>query len=248
MPSPQLVDLSDRYEAQSRAFFDRVLVYLGAAWTGMGSWHAKDVNRFVGRAVPVVRGAQVRLSSLTDAYLARVATIVLEEPTAPIGVSTVLLDDLRGGVPMAEVYARPGHAMWTALSDGSSLHDAIDVGRDRLDAIASTDLQLARTHTARAVFMQDKRVSGYRRVATPGHCKLCGLASQRTYHRGDLLPIHPRCRCSVEPIYRGRDTPKLPAGEPSDEDRGDKVAVHVHGEIGPVLTVAGQHFEGPGDL
>jgi hypothetical protein len=46
-------------------------------------------------------------------------------------------------------------------------------------------------------------VTGYRRVPHPELGSVCGLClsvSTRIFHRGNLLPLHPACRCTVTPI------------------------------------------------
>lgn len=110
-------------------------------------------------------------------------------------------------------------------------------------------------------------IVGYERVTTSGHpCALCLIASTQRYHVEDLLPIHPGCQCVVDPIWGEGYTPRTinpgllkqvhqaindefgaksnAAGQipGTDIDYRDVLIVQHNGEIGPILTVRGEHF------
>lgn len=226
---------------------DRVLAFIVTVWDGLTSWRDADIAAFVARVLPIVLAGQRQMSALTDAYLAQVAQLVLGSG-APVGIpaAEVTGEALRG-VPPEEVYARPGVTVWAALALGRPLDVAVRKGRERALTIAATDLQLARTRTAQLILGRDRRVVGYRRTLSGSEdCPLCELASRNVYRRGDLMPIHPKCDCGVAPVYGNADPAAGLAGDERPEDV--RVAVHEHGEIGPVLTVAGEHFTGPSDI
>ena len=174
------------------------------------------------------------MQTMTYAYLRALLTSSGERvPEAPrIGYKALR------GVDPTESYARPFQAVWWRLSNGLAYKAAVVVGRERLIAIAKTDLQLSRTHSARHSLSKAK-VRGYRRVLNGDTCELCVQASKRIYSTGDLMPIHPGCNCSVEPIL-GADPRSL------NEGIGPKpveTEVQDHGELGPVLTKSGEHFK-----
>lgn len=273
----------------------------------LDSWRDSDAEEFAAAAVPMVEGAQHAMAAITDAYLAAMLSDLLQEDVQPVGVD--LGANLRG-VDADEVYRRPFLQIWTDLAGGALLKAAIEAGRRRADGLATTDLQLAKTHSSRIILQQQesgstrggggrgrRRVVGYRRVLTGReNCAMCVLASTQRYHVKDLLPIHPACDCAVAPIV-GRDDPgqvinSVTVTEGSQavtttrggadvfsgnqlvnlgelleplhddiakrfgiSDRGGRridyrklLTVHEHGEIGPVLTVKGQHFTGPDDI
>jgi hypothetical protein len=67
------------------------------------------------------------------------------------------------------------------------------------------------------------------------------------------MPIHDRCACDVEPLFGETDpgqiiNPDLLDRINSAQDSGTDFVVEDHGELGPVLAVAGQHFDGPDDI
>lgn len=261
------------YAAQTASVRTRFLAVLGASWLGLGAWRTADMRRFLSTALPMVAGAQRLMGSLTDAYLSRVVGALTDSTSLPIGLPTSLVtgEALRG-VPPTEVYQRPFVATWTALSNGQSLDAAVRQGGERLRSIASTDLQLAKTHSASAAMQRMPRVTGYRRVPAATACALCLIASTQRYHKADLLPIHPGCGCDVEPLVGNepegqvidRDllnrihnavrqkfgTQNFSAGEIGDTGLmyRDLIIAHHHGELGPVLAVRGQHFDGPGSI
>jgi hypothetical protein len=266
------------YRDQAAALRDRVLAFVERSWGGLDSWRTADIDRFAAAVAPVVVGGQRAMASLTDAYLASLATVTLGKPHRPVGVPKDVLDGIRGDVTPVEVYQRTGPTVWTALSQGVPLTEAVGQGLDRALAMASTDLQLAKTHSSRYVLGNSDGVVGYRRVLESGRsCALCIVASTQRYHSEDLMPIHPRCDCGVEPIYGDRDPGQVIDPDVLDNlqdtiterfgssDAGareipgvggdgkplryrDVIVVHEHGEIGPVLTVRGQDFTGPHDV
>jgi hypothetical protein len=261
------------YAAQTAQLRGRLLAVLGASWLGLASWRSADVSRFLRTALPVMAGAQRLMGSLTDAYLSRVISALTDTPGVPAGLPTsVVSGTALRGVPPAEVYRRPFVTTWTALSNGQSLDAAVQQGGERLHSVASTDLQLAKTHAASAAMQRMPHVTGYRRVPDAKACALCLIASTQRYHKADLLPIHPGCGCDVEPLVGNE-----PEGQVIDRELlnrvhsavrarfgaqnfsggeiggtglmyRDLIITHHHGELGPVLAVRGQHFDGPGSI
>lgn len=242
-PSP----LDARYAATVKRVRQRVTDYLVGRFTA-DQFRDADLARFVALAVPVVLAGQRQVSALTDAYLGQVLG------TRPSGVA----QDYPRGVDPADVYARPYVTVRTALSVGKSLSQAKSEGVDRLKDIAATDMQLAKTHTADRAF-RTAGIQRYRRVLTGSvSCALCYVASTQTYRTGDLMPIHPGCDCSVAPVEGDFDADaQLEATHQAIQerfgttDRGGRaidyrkaLIVQEHGEMGPLLTVKGQHFQG----
>jgi hypothetical protein len=181
------------YLAASSVLRARLLGLVAASYAGQGDYRDAAAAAFVTQAVPAVQAAQQTMAGLTSAYLAHMISSTAGGTAAPVGVPAELLGNLRGVDP-AEVYRRPYVQVWTDLSRGKSLDDAVAAGSRRAQSIASTDLQMAKTKAAQVVMQHDERVTGYRRVLVGAHsCALCVLASTRWYSRGDLLPIHPGC-------------------------------------------------------
>lgn len=104
----------------------------------------------------------------------------------------------------------------------------------------------------------------------PDHCALCILASTQIYHKpGTLMEIHPGCGCGQRIVFEDELDDRLDEmnrdytavheairrdlGEDyqvSDAWSGDEmykniVITHEHGELGPILGVRGQRYEGP---
>lgn len=199
-----LVAANSRATAQLRS---TTLDMLRRLWASLGTWHRPDVERFTPSAAAILDAAQQHMGSLTAAYLTRYAELRGEH----LSVTPVVdLAELRGGVDRATELERPFVDVWTALRDGKPLDVAVQQGGKRLDDIAGTDLQLAKTHTAKAALGSDERIVGYRRVLEgPSSCGLCIVSSTLRYHREDLMPVHPGCDCDVEPIYGTHDPGRL---------------------------------------
>jgi hypothetical protein len=258
------------YSSVSAQIRARVENFIRAQWLGLGSYHDRDINNFVSKIVPVIEASQVQLGALTDAYIANIERSILGTSTGLAGIPAELVNDLAmRGVATSDVYQRSGVEVWTSLSKGDVLEKAANQGLARALTMAQTDMQLARTHSARHIF-STKDIAGYRRTLTGGKsCGLCGVASTQRYHKDSLMPIHPGCDCGIAPIY-GKEDPgqvinsnvAINSVDVSErlgvEDFSGKqartaglrssVVVHEHGEIGPVLTVKSQSFTGPSDI
>lgn len=208
-PAAEAAGTAALIAANARATYalrQRTLALLNALWRGLGTWHKPDVDRFAPQAAGIVAQAQLQMSHLTAAFLQaygdrlgdHIAAQSLTDPTA-----------LRKVDPLEE-YARPFVNVWTALGNGKSLPDAVQVGQERLDSLAATDVQLAKTHTAQKALSRDARIVGYRRVLEgPYSCGLCIVASTQRYHQAELMPVHPGCDCDVVPIYGDHDPGRL---------------------------------------
>ena len=273
---PALYLLYSRAIARAR---ESVAQFIVRQFHHSGQWRERDMEAFVRAVVPMVMGAQQTVSAVTAGYLNEVASELTGTLQSPSGVpsSQVTGSAVRGGVDPVVVYRRPYHQVWTDLAAGAPLVEAVAAGERRALTIANTDLQLAKTHTAKQVFAKDKRVTYYRRVPRGPHtCALCLIVSTRRYHKSQLAEIHPNCDCDVEQVYADVDpgpvldeallnaihdaiardlgedyvaaSGKLESTAARELNYRDIVITHQHGEIGPVLGVRGQHFTGPDEI
>lgn len=182
------------YQAAVEQVRARLVRVAGAVWGGLGSYRDSDIDRLVRLVVPHVRAGQVQVANLTAAYFRSVGA------TSNVDVAAVTGGR---GVPAEEVYRRPGVTVYTELSQGKLVGEAIAAGGERLVSLVMTDLQMAKVRQAQRS-LSSAGAHGFRRVLS-GHenCALCVIASTQRYHRGDLLPIHPGCDCSVDTLPKG---------------------------------------------
>jgi hypothetical protein len=263
-----LTRLDRQYGAAFGNVWASVLGRTSRAWTGLGSYRDADLARFQRTTLPVIIAGQRQIASLTATYLEQLyRDIADDQPRVNLDFDTVTGRALRDVDP-EEVYARPFHDVWTALSQGEPIDVATERGANRLEIITKTDMQLARTHTVREVADQQPAVEyTVRELQGEYDCALCMIASTQRYHKKDLAPIHPGCDCLVKTVKANYDP-----GQIIDEDRLEKIhdAVEAalgtfdrggravdyrkiiiarnHGEIGPVLGYRGQRFTGPDDI
>lgn len=268
MPTREQRALVEVYARQAREMRAVLLQTLLTLWRGMGSWRDADQPRFVEAAVPRVLGAQRQMASLTESFLVLLLGDMLGGRVRPVGVQAPTVSRLRGVDPEV-VYARPYKTLYTSLGEGRTFTQAMGDAERRLTQIAATDLQLAKTHTARDVLGGVGRVVGYKRVLVGDRsCGLCVVASTQRYRKAQLMPIHPGCDCAVAPIVGDQDPGQVinddrledvhdaieaTFGRSAAAARGpidyrDVLVEHVHGEIGPVLARRGDHFTGPDEV
>jgi hypothetical protein len=262
--------------ATTRAQHRRLLAIRGVTGEGIGRiWDryanvdASSTGRWLAAALPTVEGALAQTSTLAAGYLQALDTLMDVEPvTGPVPSPTI-----RGGASLAEVYERPIVTARRVLAEGRTWAEAMRIGRQRAVATAETDVVLA-NRTA-LTEMSDRRdwIAGWRRVLTGSSCVFCATASTQRYKRADLAPLHGRCDCTIAPIAGDVDPGRVinrdllfelkargpdywrqrgfvdADGNPIDPTTApDLVAVHHHGEMGQVLTRAGDDFTGPSDL
>lgn len=214
-------DLQERQAQQVQQIRSDTLERLLSLWLGLKSWQSSsDISRFLAQALPTVEGGEVATANTTAAVLAAQYAALTDTPLRHIGVppNQVSGKALRGADPRV-VYARPFVQLYTALSKGASFDTAFQQGTNRLKSIASTDLQLSKTHATRLVMGQQKKVSFFARTLNGPHsCALCIVASTQRYHSGDLMPIHPGCDCGVKEL-----PDKVDPGDILDRERLEAV-------------------------
>lgn len=259
MTAPATIDAHIQAVAAIRT---RLQAFLAHAWDGLPHYNEAQVEPFLRLAVPLVLAAQKHTAVLTDAYLARLLSTFSGSPVRPVGLDTAALvgAGVRAGAAPAEVYRRAFVTVWSGLKAGDQWPDAVAAGRARVLSTASMDVALTQRATMAQVSEQSDRIVGYRRVLTSGNaCDLCTAASDQFYHSGDLMPIHNNCDCDVVPVTSSHDPAhdqsvlkhsQFRITDPHAPSRGSKYeyAVRQHGELGPVLTPAGDHFTGPSEV
>lgn len=176
------------------------------------------------------------------------------------------LSDNRDFHDPADAYGRVADGYrYAVTSRGDDPHVAQDKARVRIANTAETDVTLAVREQWQQSMFSLKGVTGYRRILHPelsktGPCGLCVVAADRVYKKEDLLPLHNKCVCEVLPVY-GRVDPGITlngddlravyeaaGGNTREHLRRITVALAEHGELGPVIVDAGQHYRSPEDV
>jgi hypothetical protein len=257
--------LDARYTSVTVALRQRLIALVLQMFGAGGSYRDEDADAFVEQILPIVQGAQQQMGALTDAYLSGMVADMFGGAAAARGVQ---IPQAIRGVPPEEVYRRPFVTIWTALSEGKSMTEAVRQGQTRLTSIAGTDLQLVRTEATRQVLAGDSRVQFYRRVLRGSYnCAMCVIASTQRYRKERLMPIHPGCDCGTRPLPAGEDTSQvidpdlLEAAHDAVQagtgkvDRGgrlpdyrDIIIDREHGELGPLMALRRQDFTGSKDI
>lgn len=201
---------------------------VGAAWQGLAAYNEENVPEFLAAAVPVVVAAQRQSVSLTEAYLAR------SIGRRPVGVNPLdVISQLRGDTTPEDVYRRPFVTVWTSLKERGVYEQAVAAGLAHAVSSARMDVQMAMRQTMQTVQDAEPRIRGYVRVPDGGACDYCLALAGAFVKNADAMPLHNGCGCGLEPVVDDRP-PVTPVP--------DSVAVHEHGELGPVLGDPGHDF------
>jgi hypothetical protein len=260
--------LTEAYNRLSTRLIDQAGNFAVAAFNGLGSWRDADAQRYEALMGRTLGGIKRQAVNLQVGYYRAMAQIAEEPFVAPtIPASSLTTSALRNGADTRTVYNRPFVSLYTGLDSGRTFTESLLLGAQRARSLATTEVQLARRIAGRDSRGANDRIVGYLRVLTGReNCALCYVASTQRYTRGDLLPIHPGCDCGERPIYGNTDPGQVideqlleATHEAVEErfgisDRGARaidyrqITIRDHGELGPVLTVKGQHFTGPSDL
>lgn len=246
-----------------------IVQQLETIWYGLQNYRDGNVSEFLDVALPIVNAAQETAAVATATYLQMQLEILGSSGTVDFPeLALVTGEAIRNGTPSEAVYVRPFTELWTALSNGYTLDEAIDMGANRLRQLIETDIQLSHTNTSRNVLGKRNDVLGFRRVPTGAFtCALCLIASTQRYNKLDLMPIHPGCDCRVAPIIDSetpgrvldpvlledihRAVEEQFGFSPRDAREIDfrKIVItREHGEYGPLLAKAGDRFTGPSQL
>lgn len=248
------------YAAQADALKEATAQTAEAAWLSFDGWYnAALVAALAKEMSELSSAAQDTIAGLAAEYMTQtagaVAGIVIPQPRS-------VRSEIRNGAPLRLVHHRPAEAYKKAVATGSTHAEALVKAGIRARGLAFTDLSL-QARNAQQTILDLAGITTFRRVIRPelsktGTCGMCIVAADQIYHSGDLMPLHPPwCNCVTMPIIGDQDPGRQMNREDLDQlyadagsNRADdlrktRYTVNQHGEFGPVLTKAGDHFRGP---
>lgn len=222
-----------------------------------GRWYDRDAVIEAGRELAeLVRSAQVVAGDVTGIYLDHVFDLTgITPPAEPITLPTRLRN-----VDSEVQWGRPASEFRRMRARGLDEFEASERARQRAETMAEMDVNLAMREAARQRIVAVDAVVGYRRIIHPersrtGTCGLCLVASDRLYHKRELLPLHDGCRCEVLPVVKGKPDPGVTLNGADLKDiyakaggtgraalKKIRVRTVHHGELGPILVDAGHRF------
>jgi hypothetical protein len=198
MPTQRVLALVDRQAATRERLSGNLLALLARLWAALTTGQRYDdaqVAAFAAQAAALSKGARTAASGAQEAYLRQILVLLDTQPGRGLKVS--IPDAPRGVDPVAQ-YTRPVEEFRRLRVSGLDELEANERALRRLQLIGDTDVSLAVRDTSAQVLASADKVTGWRRVVHPelsrgGSCGLCVVASDRLYHRGDLMPLHARC-------------------------------------------------------
>lgn len=232
MDSP-LVDAHIEGERRLRELLKELLRQI---WEGLPGHDRGNLDQWLSEALPAVEAAEQQSSALTNAYIA--AALQRSEPFS-VDLSQVTGAAIRQGTLPEAVYERPFVTLWSELGAGKDWADASSMALQRAQTLGATDVQLSMRDTMNAIQAVEPGITGWERVADPSACAFCvAVNGAFTYGTSEPLPLHANCGCSATPVLI--ESNRL--GDRRATPLPKALAVHDHGELGPVLTGAGDHF------
>ncbi|GAA1401964.1 hypothetical protein GCM10009613_61140 [Pseudonocardia kongjuensis] len=261
-PAPGAAQLAASYAAARAALAASTVAAARPRWAALDVYDSAAVDEFARLVAQLSQAAQLRSAGLTEAYLRGTLSLM---GAAPADRTPARPTGRRRTDPL-KVYGRPAETVRYERSTGVALLDARASGGRRLDTMLDTDVALAARDAAHSVLSRTERIIGWRRVLRPemsrrGPCGLCIVASDRLYHRGDLLDLHDGCYCLPMPVTRSHDPGQqlnaedLQAVYDAADGRTDRqalqrvrIATREHDELGPRLVDARHRFRGPDDV
>lgn len=192
-------DLVAAFQRAHATLHARTAAAVLALWDALPAYNRPDIDIFIAQVVPLIEAAQTQMGQMVDGYTATLAA------ARPVGITAETAASVRSGVSTADVYERAALQAWRRMSEGMDPLQALAAARSRVASTAATDLQLAQSHAMAEVSQRQPKIVGYRRVLTGKSCMFCAAASTRRYTKGDLMPLHTHCDCSVAPIIGSKD-------------------------------------------
>ena len=198
------------------------------------------------------RIASVSVANQTVAYLDAVARQV-GQPT-PKRVEP--LPDRPRGVDPVEAWMRPFEQFRYEYAKSKDEEAARASMLRRVDLMVGDDAGLAMRIAARDHGDAAPTVIGQRRVVHPevskgGTCGLCLVASDQLYRKGELLPLHNGCLCTVAEVFEDADPgdslnglslKQIYAAAGGSTARAElqrvRYRISEHDELGPQLVAA----------
>ncbi len=203
-----LAVLADRQAALAQRVTGNAAGIVARLWRAFTGWYSPGQVRVVTRrSGGILASAQKRSGQHTQAYLERVLQLLDAAPDEP---PVLELPDEPRGIPREEEFARVAEQYRYLRSVDTPEPDAVSQAVTRAEVVTSEGTHLARREASRQVLAAADKVTGYRRVIHPelsagGTCGLCIAASDRIYHKSQLLPVHARCKCQTMPIVGEAD-------------------------------------------
>lgn len=223
----EVVALVVAQDAAREALTAQLVALATTAARAFTGWY--DTAAITAWAADLARSVEVMQLSLarqTDAYLARVSSVLTGRHVRPVGAVDV--SSLRREVTHPGAYGRVAdvyrwqQSQWDQFAkriaeqptdaplEPPTIATPVEAAASRAEQVAEMDTQLVTSRQSQKFYEQQQQVTGYRRVIHPemsksGACGLCIAASDRLYGPAELLPIHGHCACTTLPVYRHAD-------------------------------------------
>lgn len=248
---------TERHAAARDSLILKLIKLLLGLWSNFDRWDDPVVVAgMVARSASLVDSSSLSVRRLSRSYL---GAVLQEMDAPPDSLPPIVNGYPRANVTPIEVYRRPVDDFIWRRRNGGTTAETQAAFEERLRAIAEADMMAAERDENDIVLRHSPKVTDYRRVIHPelsrsGTCGLCVVASQRTYRKGELLPLHGGDNCDVLPITKNDDpglrlndddlkTIYAAAGSTAAAELlNTRITIGEHGELGPVLVKEGDHF------
>lgn len=199
------------HQAEQEQLAATVAVAVAAQWQELepagllASWLA-SIGRII---LALVTAGQYRAASRSTVYLRRVAESQGGTPSAPQVNPQAFAGVASDGRPLDSLLIQPILQTLRLLNEGMSQQEAMRRGQHALQMIASTQVADAGRVADGAGVAADKRYRMYVRQVHLPACGRCIILAGRAYMWSTGFQRHPRCDCTMTPVFYNASTGKF---------------------------------------
>jgi hypothetical protein len=161
---------------------------------------AAYMHRWASRSTTLITAAQGAAAGLSSVYVR--SYLIASDAPVDVGESVDLTAHVglaRDTTVEALVAAAAKGLLWR-LGQSVGRGSALSYGGALAKRAARVAVHDAARDTLTDLMVASPEIVGYRRVTATRTCGRCATAAERVYHAKVLLPRHPSCRCTQEPV------------------------------------------------
>lgn len=160
------------------------------------------LRQWAATATVVAVNAQTATATLTDAYVSAYLAASLAPSLMGASVDLAAHVGVTRDGDVEDLFRTAAKGLLWRLGRGAGRDAALSYGQSLATRGAAVAVSDTARDTLTDLMVASPEIVGYRRVTASSTCGRCALAADRVYQAHVLLPRHPSCRCTQEPVLR----------------------------------------------